>query len=90
MASGVAGSEAAANGSLIFVLRLESSGTLEAAFAKLLDSSDVSSCVIEPDSLQIRFVANPSVASQLIEKIYLRGGLVWSSRHPLSADPPSS
>jgi hypothetical protein len=74
----------------IFVLRLESSGSLEAAFAKLLDSSEVSSCVIEPDNLQIRFVSFPKVADELIQKIYLRGGLVWSTRHALSADPPPS
>jgi hypothetical protein len=86
----MASSETAAGGSYIFVLRLESSGTLEAGFAKLLDSSDVSSCVIEPDNLQIRFVASAEVADQLIQKIYMRGGLVWSSRHALSADPPAS
>jgi len=90
MASGAVGDEAMANDLYIYVLRLESSGTLEAAFAKLLDSEDVSSCVIEPDSLQIRFVSAQGLADELIHKIYLSGGLVWSSRHALSADPPSS
>jgi len=73
----------------VFILRIESEELLEKAFARLLESPDVSTCIIEPDHLQIRFVASDAVAEGLIDRIYLLGGLVWSSRHDLTSDAPS-
>lgn len=70
----------------IFVLRLESSDQLEDAYARLSESSDVESCIVESDRLQIRFAAPEPAAESLIERIYLGGGLVWSSRHAASTE----
>jgi len=72
----------------VFVLRIRSPHRLESAFARVMESPDVASCMIEPDNHQIRFVAPVKHAEALIERIYLDGGLEWSSRHKLSSDPP--
>jgi hypothetical protein len=39
--------------------------------------------MVEPAELQLRFVAPPERAADLVEKIYMRGGLVWCQRSPL-------
>ena len=72
----------------VFILRIENEDLLEKAFARLLESPDVSTCIIEPDHLQIRFVSSDEVAERLMARIYLSGGLVWSSRHDLTSDSP--
>jgi hypothetical protein len=59
---------------------------LSHAFDRLLSSEYVEDCLAEPAELRLRFVAPPERAAALIEKIYLRGGLVWCQRSPLA--PP--
>ena len=68
----------------LFVLRTETRTDLENAFGFVNDHPDVASCVVEPGQLQIRFQAPAGTAQRLIERVYLEGGLVWSSRHPLA------
>lgn len=68
----------------LFVLRMATKPDLEEAFGRVMDAPQVDSSVIEPDRLQIRFLAPEHAARQVIERIYLDGGLVWSSRHALS------
>ncbi len=75
---------------IVFVLRMETPDLLESAFALILDASAVSSCIIEPDHEQIRFVAPEDEASEIIDHIYALGGLVWTSRHELTSDSPMS
>ena len=71
----------------VYVLRISSPDRLESAFSLVMECPDVASCMIEPDNHQIRFVAPLQHAKALIERIYLDGGLQWSSRHSISADP---
>ncbi len=71
----------------VYVLRIPAPRLLESAFAHVMACPDVASCMIEPDNHQIRFVAPLAQAQALIERIYLDGGLQWSSRHALNSDP---
>jgi hypothetical protein len=73
----------------VIIVRIENEELLETAFSRVLEAPDVSSCIIEPDHLQLRFVSEEDVAERLLHRIYLSGGLVWSSRHDLSSDLPS-
>ena len=73
----------------VIIVRIESEELLEKAFSRVLEAPDVSSCIIEPDHLQIRFVSDEDAAERLLHRIYLSGGLVWSSRHDLTSDSPS-
>jgi hypothetical protein len=56
---------------------------LSHAFDRLVSSEFVEDCMVEPAELQLRFVAPPERAADLVEKIYMRGGLVWCQRSPL-------
>lgn len=65
----------------VYDLRLASEQELRSAFARVTDSPRVSSCSIEPEFLQLRFIAPASVADAIVERVYLDRGLVWCSRH---------
>ncbi len=58
--------------------------SLSSAFELLTDSARVEDCMAEPDLLRLRFVAEAGPADELIERIYLTGGLRWSTRAPLA------
>ena len=62
---------------------------LSAAFGLLTESEWVEDCLAEPELLRVRFVAAVEPASDLIERIYLRGGLTWSTRASLQSEAPS-
>jgi hypothetical protein len=77
----------------VYVLELRGSAALTRAFDRVMDSRHVASCLIEPESGRIRFVAPARAADALVEQIYLEGGLGWCSRHdlqPLSDAPEAS
>jgi hypothetical protein len=69
---------------------------LAAAFERLALCEQVEDCLVEANLLRIRFVAPSGAAAELVERIYLDGGLRLSLRHPLlgsvipaSPAPPS-
>jgi hypothetical protein len=70
----------------VYVLRLENLGRLTRAFDRVLDASDVASCMIEPEHSQLRFLAPERRAEKLVEQIYNDGGLVWCSQHDVEAE----
>lgn len=67
----------------VYSLRLERATNLQWAFGVISNARDVVSCTIDPQRRQIRFVAPSSEADALVERIYLDGGLVWCSKHPV-------
>jgi len=73
---------ASAGAVLLYTLHLQDDGAFSAAFAALTASQFVEDCLAEPERLRIRFVAPRESGEALIEQIYLRGGLTWSTRAP--------
>lgn len=67
----------------VYVLHIEGVPRLRAAFARVMESERVESCMIEPEACRLRFVAPPVRGDVLVEEIYLEGGLLWCSRHGL-------
>ncbi len=65
----------------VYVLRLANAQNLDRAFHVISNAREVSSCIFEPETRQVRFVAPTAEADALTERIYLDGGLVWCSRH---------
>ena len=70
----------------VYVLQFSNTGALQTAFSLLMQIDRTASCVAEPDLGRIRFAATPDQGEALVEKIYLRGGLSWCSRHELAKD----
>jgi hypothetical protein len=50
----------------------------------VLESRHVASCLIEPESGRIRFLAPRKAADALVEQIYEEGGLTWCSQHDVN------
>jgi hypothetical protein len=69
----------------VHILQFKSSDELSWAMTRLLDSAWVEDCLAEPEALQIRFRAPSDRAADLLERIYLQGGLTWASRHTLGS-----
>jgi len=65
----------------VYVLHFESVGPLHRAFDLLIQCDDVASCMVEPERMRLRFLAPPRYGDPLVERLYLRGGLTWCSRH---------
>ena len=70
----------------VHTLTFTSTNELSRAFDTLTGSEYVEDCLVEPSSLQLRFVAPPDRAARLVEKIYLHGGISWCLRHRLGGD----
>jgi hypothetical protein len=68
----------------VYVLELRGASALTSAFDRVMESRHVASCLIEPESGRIRFLAPARAADALVEQIYLEGGLGWCSRHDLN------
>jgi len=68
----------------VYVLVLRGAPALTRAFDRVLESRHVASCLIEPESGRIRFLAPPKAADALVEQIYEEGGLTWCSQHDVS------
>ena len=67
----------------VYVLHFENMGRLTRAFDRVLEDADVESSMIEPESMQLRFLGPRALTDRLVERIYEDGGLVWCSRHDL-------
>jgi hypothetical protein len=65
----------------VYVLVLRGAPALTRAFDRVMESRHVASCLIEPESGRIRFLAPPKAADALVEQIYEEGGLTWCSQH---------
>lgn len=76
----------------IYVLVLRGAPALTRAFDHLLESRDVVSCLIEPMTGRIRFLAPPKAADALVQQIYAEGGLNWCSQHDVktAGDAPEA
>ena len=74
----------------VYVLMLRGAPALTRAFDRVMESQHVASCLIEPESGRIRFLAPPRAADALVEQIYDEGGLTWCSRYDvdLPGDAP--
>jgi hypothetical protein len=68
----------------VYVLVLRGAPALTRAFDRVMESRHVASCLIEPESGRIRFLAPPKAADALVEEIYAEGGLTWCSQHDVS------
>ena len=69
----------------VHTLRFTTQNDLMRSFDHLARSSFVEDCLVEPESLRIRFLAPPNPGNGLVERIYLDGGLTWCSRHRLGS-----
>ncbi len=69
----------------VYVLQFESPGSVSRAFERLMASSRIDGCLVEPERGRLRFLAPRGLADSLVERIYLDGGLTWCSRHDLKA-----
>ena len=69
----------------IYILRLDSRSLLTRAFDTVLAAPDVESCMIEAQERRLRFLAPVKAAEELVERIYLDGGLRWCTRHKFRA-----
>ncbi len=69
----------------VYVLHIDSPGLLTRAFDRILASSRVASCMVEPEQMRVRFLAPSDCADRLVERIYAEGGLRWCSRHDVAA-----
>jgi hypothetical protein len=76
----------------VYVLMLRGAPALTRAFDRVMESRHVASCLIEPESGRIRFLAPPKAADELVEQIYEDGGLTWCSQHDvnLPGDAPEA
>ncbi len=70
----------------IHTLHFTDAGELSRAFRFVKASVLVEDCLVEPAELRLRFVAPGADATELVERIYLHGGLTWCQRHPLRSD----
>ncbi len=70
----------------IHILRFTDARELSRAFDFLKASVLVEACLVERAELRLRFVAPGAHATELVERIYLHGGLTWCQRHPLRRD----
>ena len=61
-------------------LQLATEVHLEKAFSRLMASVHVEDQVVETTRLRLRFTSPPGRAADLIERIYLEGGLRWCER----------
>ena len=69
----------------VYMLRFESPGSVSRAFERLMASSRIDGCLVEPKRGRLRFLAPRRLADRLVEQIYLEGGLIWCSRHDRKA-----
>ena len=76
----------------VYVLILRGAPALTRAFDRVMESGDVVSCLIEPITGRIRFLAPPKAADALVQQIYAEGGLNWCSQHDvkLPGDAPAA
>ncbi len=72
----------------VHTLRFVDRAELTRAYHELAASESIEDCLVETEALELRFLAPGDIAARVIERIYLSGGLVWSSEHPLSAEAP--
>ena len=74
----------------VYILILRGAPALTRAFDRVMDSRHVASCLIEPETGRIRFLAPRKAADALVEQIYQEGGLTWCSQHDvnLTGDAP--
>jgi hypothetical protein len=63
---------------------------LASAFERLALCEHVEDCLVEANLLRIRFVAPPAAAAELVERIYLDGGLRLSMRHQVEGGIPAT
>jgi hypothetical protein len=70
----------------VYLLHLKGPAALSRAFERLMESSRISSCLVEPEYDRVRFLAPRKLADAIVERIYLEGRLVSCSRHALA--PP--
>jgi hypothetical protein len=68
-------------GALVHALRFTDSVALARAFEEIASHEFVEDCLIDLEALRIRFIAAAEPARTLIERIYLHGGLAFSTRH---------
>ena len=61
-------------------LQLATEVHLEKAFSRLMSSVHVEGRMVETTSLRLRFTSSAGRAADLIERIYLDGGLRWCER----------
>jgi hypothetical protein len=69
----------------VYVLHLKGPAAVSRAFERLMASSRIGSCLVEPEHDRVRFLAPRELAEAIVERIYLEGGLVWCSRHDLAS-----
>ncbi len=67
----------------IHTLHFTDASELSRGFDLVTASVLVEDCLVEPAELRLRFVAPGAHATELVERIYLHGGLTWCQRHPL-------
>ncbi len=65
----------------LFELRLVSELATRRAFDRVAARERVASCSVELAARRVRFLAPEGLARELVEQIYLDGGLVWSQGH---------
>ena len=70
---------------VVYLLCIDSPTLLNRAFDRVLASSRVASCMIEPELGRLRFLAPSACAERLVERIYAEGGLRWCSRHAVTS-----
>lgn len=62
-------------------LRFADTSELMRSFQELLQYESIEDCLVEPETLRIRFCSPGGRADRILERIYLHGGLTWCSRH---------
>ena len=70
----------------IYDLRFRDPASVARAFERLMASSQVDTCEVEPERVRLRFLAPAVAAVGLLERIYLDGDLTWCSSHDLVVD----
>ena len=71
----------------VYVLLFETPAALTRAFDLVLERDDLMSCAVEPEQSRLRFLAPRKIGDELVQRIYLDGGLSWCSRHGVEAAP---
>jgi len=72
---------ASAAGVFVHTLEFVDRDHLASAFERIVSSEFVENCLVETERMRIRFLADPTHAETLVERIYLDGGLRFVSRH---------